>query len=428
LKRTSIIKLIPDKDTEAKLKALCSLASKLWNEVIYARRKQFFEKKRVDLKGTYKQFYDKYKTLIGSATTQQILNKNNEAWRSFFALLKAKKEGGLPPFIMTVNPPKYKKKNGSRVLWVVLRNDQYRISDDEIIIRGLGAIGRIKVRYKGRIHLKGKQGRMEIHYDPDSKKWYAHITFEVSEKLVRGTWRKVPLKPRGSLRAGIDIGINNLFAVYIEDGRTLLVNGRQLKAISHYWRMRVARYQSVLNRYGLHSSHRLRIMYKKWRRQVRHYINTAVRGVAEELYNAGVSLVYVGYPKLIAHRNGRFSTVQVWTYGYLLKRIVEVLEEYGIVAHFVNEAYTSSKCPLHGKGCGKRIVRGLFKCTRLNKVFNADLVAAYNILIRGIETITPSPHRGIGVKKGWRPSLGLNPHGDVVLNLPALTTPRTLAL
>ena len=105
--------------------------------------------------------------------------------------------------------------------------------------------------------------------------------------------------------------------------------------------------------------------------------------------------------------------------------MVEVLEEYGVKVHLVDEAHTSSKCPLHGVGCGKRMARGLLKCTRLNKVFNADLTASYNILIKGVETITPSPRKGIGVT-GRRPSPGLNPHGDVVLNLPALA--GTLAL
>ena len=72
-------------------KLLCSLSSKLWNEVNYARR-MFFEAGGVDLKSTYKEFYEKYKALIGSATTQQILNKNNEAWKDFFALLKLRKK------------------------------------------------------------------------------------------------------------------------------------------------------------------------------------------------------------------------------------------------------------------------------------------------------------------------------------------------
>jgi putative transposase len=151
--------------------------------------------------------------------------------------------------------------------------------------------GRIEIRYKGLVYVKGKQGRMEIHYDPDSKKWYAHITFEVSEKAIRDEWRKVPLTPRGNLRAGIDIGINNLFAVYIESGTSFLINGRPLKAISYYWMRRITEYQSMLNKYGLRTSRRLRLMYKKWRRQVRHYINNAVRRLAEEL----TKLVYLPY-------------------------------------------------------------------------------------------------------------------------------------
>lgn len=36
------------------------------------------------------------------------------------------------------------------------------------------------------------------------------------------------------MRAGADIGVNNLFAMYVENGLTKLVNGRPLKAIAHY--------------------------------------------------------------------------------------------------------------------------------------------------------------------------------------------------
>ena len=143
--RTSIVRLEPDKEVESKLKALCSLSSKLWNEITYVRRRQFFESGKVDIKGTYKEFYEKYKGLIGSATTQQILNKNNDAWRSFFNLLKAKKKGSLPPFIKEVNPPGYKKKNKSWKLWTVLRKDQYEIRDRKIIIRGVGPLGKIEI-------------------------------------------------------------------------------------------------------------------------------------------------------------------------------------------------------------------------------------------------------------------------------------------
>jgi len=381
MKRTSIVELLVDKNSEERLRLLCSLSSKLWNEVNYARRRAFFEKRGADLKTTYKEYYEKYKALIGSATTQQILNKNDEAWKSFFKLLKLKKEGKLLPFITEINPPGYRKKNNKRALWTVLRKDQYRIEGDRIVLKGLGVIGRIELRYKGLIHLKGDQVRLEIHYDQDRKKWHAHISFEVSEKAARGVWINVPKKPRGDLVAGIDVGINNLMAVYVENGLAKLVNGRPLKAISHYWRMRIAEYQFTLNKYGLKTSKRLRSMYSKWRRQVKSYIDSRIRQAIEWLYNIGVSIIKVGYPKNIAQENGDFNIVHVWTYGYLLRRVYEVAEEYGIVVVYVDEAYTSSKCPVHGLGCGERIKRGLFKCTKLNKVFNADLVGAYNILI-----------------------------------------------
>jgi len=422
-RRTSVVRLVPDRDAEVRLKALCSLASKLWNEVNYARRQQFFEGKRVDLKSTYREFYGKYKMLIGSATVQQVLNKNNEAWKSFFKLLKARKEERLPPFITRVNPPGYRKKGKTRMLWVVLRNDQYRIEGDKIVLKGLGAIGRIEVGYKGLIHLKGKQGRLEIHYDPDTKRWHAHISFEVSEKAVRGVWRKVPQVPKGDLRAGVDIGVNNLFAVYVENGKSLLVNGKPLKSISHYWRKKIAKYQSIINKHGVKASRKLRLMYRKWRMQVKSFIDTQVRRLVEWLYGNGVSTIYVGYPKNIAQENGGFTTVQVWSYSYLLRRVSEVSEEYGMTVVFIDEAYTSSTCPVHGYGCGRRISRGLFKCTRLSKVFNADIVGAYNILTKAI---TPSPREGIGVT-GRRPGPGVN-ETDVPPNLPTLTRARTLAL
>jgi putative transposase len=81
--------------------------------------------------------------------------------------------------------------------------------------------------------------------------------------------------------------------------------------------------------------------------QIRHYIDAKVRETVEWLHNVGVSRIKVGYPKYIAQDNGNFNNVHIWTYGYLLRRISEVAEEYGISVIYVDEAYTSSRCPLH---------------------------------------------------------------------------------
>jgi putative transposase len=404
VRRNCTVELVVDGETEKRLRRLCDLSSKLWNEINYTRLKAWMEKKGIDFDGTYKEFYERYKPLVSAITAQTIIRKNDEAWKAFFKLLKLKKEGRLPPFMTWVSPPEYRKKRKSRTLWTVLRRDQYEVTGDRIILKYLGTIGRIEVKYKGILHLKGRQGRLEIRYDANRGKWYAHIAFEVSEKMIKGKWMRVPLQPKGNLTAGIDIGINNLMAIYVENGLTRLIYGKPLKAISFYWRRKIAEYQSMLNGYGLETSKRLRRMYAKWRRQVRHYIDARVREAVEWLYDIGVSTIKVGYPKGITQENGNFDNARVWTYGYLLRRIREVAEEYGISVIYVDESYTSSRCPLHGDGCGIRIYRGLFKCTQLNEIYNADIAAAYNILMT---PVTPEPRKGVG-GNGRRPGQGLN--------------------
>jgi putative transposase len=93
-----------------------------------------------------------------------------------------------------------------------------------------------------------------------------------------------------------------------------------------------------------------------------------------------------------------------------LKRIFKISEEYGIGVIYVDEAYTSSRCPLHGDGCGARISRGLFRCMKLNRVFNADLAAAYNILLT---PITSSLERGRGNGPETRPRAKPPERGNV---------------
>jgi putative transposase len=424
MKRTCTVGLIVDEGTEKRLRRLCDLSSKLWNEVNHIRLKMWREKRPVDFKATYREFYEKYKPLIGAATAQTIIRKNNDAWKTFFRLLELKKEGRLPPFMRKIKPPGLGKRNSSRTLWVAVRKDQYEMDGERIVIKWLGAIGWIEVKFKGPVYLRGERGELKICYDADGKRWYASITFNVSEKAVRGEWRPVPKQPKGNLMAGIDIGVINLMAVYVENGLTKLVNGKPLKAISFYWRERISKYQSMLNKYGLETSKRLRRMYTKWRRQIKYYINTKVREVIEWLYDVGVSTIKVGYPKYIAQENGDFDNNCVWTYGLLLRRIREVAEEYGIKVIYVDEAGTSSRCPWHGDGCGVRIYRGLFKCMTMNKVFNADIAAARNILMTATSNntsmtpVTPESRRGIG-GNGRRPGQGLNPQkGDVAQTSP----------
>ncbi|MEM1611402.1 MAG: transposase [Sulfolobales archaeon] len=151
-----------------------------------------------------------------------------------------------------------------------------------------------------------------------------YISYEVEKKIIRGSSFRIPLKPFGDKEAGVDIGVNNLLAIYVDDGSALLVNGRPLKAISFYWREKISGYQSILNRYGFKSSKRLRRMYKRWRKQIKSYIDWAVRNTIEWLYNEGVKRIFVGHPKYASQEPNKgskvnFEIVHIWSYGYLLR-------------------------------------------------------------------------------------------------------------
>ncbi|NJE09995.1 transposase [Thermococcus sp. MAR1] len=393
------------------------------------RRQQFFEDKIVDFNKTEKTVYEEFKREIGSATVQQICRKNAEAWRSFFSFLRKKRNDELPSWLKP-KPPNYLKEYGKRKPLIVLRNDQYTIDGNKLILKGLGKFKRLEIQFKGRIHLKGKQGRLEITYDSVKRKWYAHLSLTVEEKLEGGEWVPLPKTPKGSLSAGIDLGVNNLMAVYVENGESFLVNGRPLKSIDFYWRKKIADYQSKLNKSGAKTSKKLKRMHEKAKLQARHYINTAVRQTVRRLYNLGVSKIVVGYLKGISRNSEKgkkqnFLLSHVWRFNTVIKRLTEVAEEYGIVVEVVNEAFTSKTCPVCGKPHdGARFVRGLFKCPATGLVFNADLVGAFNILKKAIKTITPSLP-GLTVGRGNWPKTGPEGFEEPILRVALMRTPQT---
>ncbi|WP_297523496.1 helix-turn-helix domain-containing protein, partial [Thermococcus sp.] len=96
MKRAVTIRLQPSKEQEKTLFELADTGAKAWNRVNYLRRQEFFKGQIVDFNKTEKIVYGEFKRKIGSATVQQICRKNAEAWRSFFSLLRNKRNGELP--------------------------------------------------------------------------------------------------------------------------------------------------------------------------------------------------------------------------------------------------------------------------------------------------------------------------------------------
>ena len=138
--------------------------------------------------------------------------------------------------------------------------------------------------------------------------------------------------------------------------------------------------QKLLARHRQRTSRRLRLLYDKRGRFLKHALNSMVRKIMGELIVRGVGEVVVGYPKGIARGRGNKLTSNFWSYNYTIRRFEDVGEELGIRVISVPEPNTSKDCSLCGDAHeGGRVKRGLFKCPRIGVVINADLNGARNI-------------------------------------------------
>ncbi|WP_288006102.1 transposase [Thermofilum sp.] len=369
MKRTNTVKLVVDRETHEELKKLGTVTAKCWNEVNWLRMQQFKRGERVDFAKTEKEVYEKYKNVL-KVNASQVARKNAEAWRSFFSLMKDKKEGKLPKWFKPRPPGYWKYRNGTYRLIILIRNDRYEVDEGRQIIYLKDF--KLALRFRGKLKWHGKQDRLEIVYNEARTRWYAHIPVEVEEDVG---------KAQNSLRASVDLGIVNLATVYVEDGSWLLFKGGSVLSQYEYYGKQISRIQKLLARHRQRTSRRLKLLYDKRRRFLKHALNSMVRKIMTELKKRGVGELIIGYPKEIARKRGNKLTVNFWSYGYIVRRFEEVGEELGIKTVEVNEADTSKTCSLCGEAHKNgRVKRGSYRCPRTGKVINADLNGAINIL------------------------------------------------
>jgi len=392
LKKTIVVELRPDEKTEMLLREWAENCAALWNMINYKRRQQFFCGEKVDL-GEDRLLYDLFKPLVGSATAQQIMRKNSEAWKSFFALKKKEAKKKLPPEVKRVSPPGYWKDRaaGKRRLIIVVRRDLYTFSQSgKIRIKAApkrlkdkyGIRGPLVIRWVGKPRWWGRFGRMEIIYDWVSKRWYAHISIEVEVNAG-------PPPHQLNDFASIDLGIKIPAAVfYGPTSEFEIYRGGRILAEWFYWKRRIAEYQSKLNKSGVRSSRMLRRLYRKMWRRINHALRAMVRRIVEKAHRLGIRIIYVGYPKHIrlSASKGRKTNGMVhnlWSYRKIIRWFEEIATEYGIRVVSASENGTSQRCPICGHRSPKnRPFRGLFVCQNCGFVGHADCVAAFNIAVR----------------------------------------------
>ena len=402
-RRTNVVRLLPNGAQERRLRRLADTCARLWNELNYERRQQFFNHQHVDFRGTWDKYYGKYKGLLG-VNAQAVLQKNNEAWNSFFSLLRLRKENKLPPFMKRVSPPGYWKDEATkqRRLILVVRQDRYVVDErnHKLILKDFN----LEVKFTGGLRWFGRQGRLEMHYDDARNAWYACIPVEVgvevtktgrrSRHIVKGERRTIQVAtPRGSRIAAIDLGINNLASVVVSDGTWLLYKGVRAKEDYFYFQRKIAEIQSLrdtlkdklladaideLNR-------EVRRLHGKLRRRLLHLYRNLASHLLKQLHELGISTIYLGYPFNIAQERGNKFTSNMWSYRKLIEAIELKAQEYGIKVFIVIEYNTSRYCAYHGVEV-KRKPRGVAHCPKGHKL-HSDLNGALNIMKKAVGSI-----------------------------------------
>ncbi|MFP3301890.1 MAG: transposase [Caldivirga sp.] len=438
--RTVRLRLLPNGAQERKLRKLADAAARLWNELNYTRLMQFRMMGKIDFKGTEHEFYHKYKDKLG-VNAGQVINLNNWAWKSYFETLRLYRQGRLPRFMGKPSPPGFWKDRllGRRELRILVRNDRYYLEpinngEGYLVLKDWG----LRIRYAGRIKWSGKQGTLVIKLE--GNRWFAYVPITVGEKparsnprgYVKGVYDRVQInKPKGTNKAFIDVGLNNLFAVaFNHTDVAILIKGSTIKAEYYWWKRETKTYQSIrdwLRNHGFKTWRKYHMFYLhaeyKQHERLRHYYRTAIRFLARTMHEMGVDEVFIGYPYLVSQDDGNEYNVNIWWFNKVIRWLGEVLQEYGIRLNVVNEYGTSRQCSIcnanHENG---RVKRGLYICQTTGIGINADLNAARNIAKRaGYETPIPTKILSyIITTNGVKP---ITPMEGVTVETPTVKTP-----
>lgn len=264
-------------------------------------------------------------------------------------------------------------------------NRDYSLTQDKFSVNTLD--GRIKVDYFS-------QG-MEKYFDSDiyrfgtakfvsrHGKYYFHIpvSYDIEESRPEDICNIV----------GIDRGINFIVTTYDSKGKTVFVNGRNIKQKrANYIRLR----RELQQRKTPSARKRLKLIGQRenrWMQDVNHCVSKALVEsnpphtlfVLEDLSNIRQATERVC-------RKNRYVSVS-WSFYDLEQKLTYKAHRNQCSVIKVNPAYTSQSCPKcgHTEKSNRNKKLHVFRCCNCGYMSNDDRVAAMNLYRKGIEYLVP---------------------------------------
>ena len=369
------------------LDAISHLSKNLYNTALYTIRQYFF--KTGKYLNTY--FLDKqFKTehnqdyySLPVKVSQQVLKQADSNFKSFFKLIKLQKTENHSSRIKI---PGYLDKNSRNILTYTSQ-----------------AISRIDL-HKGFIHPSGMKFRFKTEVkNPRQVRFIPKENYFIMEVLYQT--EEIKMKSDNKRYASIDLGVNNLATLTSNIFSPLIINGRPLKSINHYYnRKRAYLYSKQKIKSNSNTDEKENLHIRKTKRmqrlslkrncRINDYLHKASHFIVNQLVSENVNTLVIGHNKLWKQdtRMGRINNQNFIQIPF--QRFIHMLEYKcrlnGINVVETEESYTS-KCSFldeeeinrHEVYTGKRISRGLFK-TSNGKLINADVNGSLNILKKAI--------------------------------------------
>ena len=372
------------------LREMCRYSNNLYNCAVYEVRQYFFKTNEYI---PYEKYYhicklnENYK-LIQAGVAQQTLKVVERSFKSFFALLKLKREG---KYNEKVRLPKYRKKGD--IFNLVLSTNAITIHNGILTIPMSRTFSKQHKKAKIRIavpeRLKDKEFR-EIRIIPLYKG--KHFKIQYSYKAEP---EPKHLNKKNSI--SIDIGVDNLASCITNTGTSFIMDGRKIKSINRYWNKRKAKLQSIAARQGFHITEQIYNLTGKRNNRIDDYMKKTARYIINHCIANDIGTVVCGYNKdfkrninLGKKNNQQFTQI---SFNKLFSAIKNLCERYDMTYIEQEESYTSKasfldfdEIPVFNKNkkvdyqfSGKRIHRGLYR-TKNGTLVNADINGACNIL------------------------------------------------
>ena len=359
---------------------LCFNSKNIYNRSMFLIKQDYVNNNSYD---TLNNLYNVIKNeecykLLPPKVAQQTLRNVSSIWKSYFALIKSKKQNhvGEPKFL--------KKTNGRFVATFTNQAISKKVYDKAHKIK----LSQCNIEFYTKVNEFSKINCVRIIPCLDS--YTIEVIYEIDD---------VERLKSNRTYFSVDLGVNNLAAVTCNKrGYTpFVINGKPLKSINQYYNKKLSHYKSKLVQNGKKSSHRLKRLTNKRTNKINDYLHKASNLIVNKMCGEDVRCLIIGKndnwkqgSNIGSANNQNFVNIP---HSRFISMLTYKCEKVGISVRLVDEAYTS-KCSFldgesiekHTEYIGKRIKRGLFRASD-GRLINADINGSYNIMKKAVPTV-----------------------------------------